>query len=38
LAFFVIVGITTIAISNVSNFKELGDDKKIEVKKPKSRN
>ena len=35
IGFFVIVGITTIAITNVSNFKELGDDKKIEVKKPK---
>ena len=35
IGFFVIVGITTIAISNISNFKELGDDKKIEVKKQK---
>jgi Bax protein len=33
IGFFVIAGITTVAITNVSNFKKVDDDKKIEVKK-----
>ena len=33
--FFAIVGITTIIITNVSNFTDVNNEKKIEVKKPK---